>query len=152
VKQLVTAAGRARLQPVSWRQGTKATADNPTATMSSHFLALRIRPAGRSIPRADNGSLPETWLLAEWPTDATEPTDYWLSILPADTPLAELVHLAKLRWRIEHDYREMKTALGLDHFEGRSWLGWHHHATLVTTAHLFLTTLRLTDPKAGGQE
>ncbi|WP_374710697.1 transposase [Rhodococcus sp. USK10] len=92
------------------------------------------------------------WLLAEWPAGADEPTDYWLSTLPAETPLKELVRLAKLRWRVEHDYRELKTGLGLDHFEGRSWLGWHHHATLVTAAHLFLTTLRLTDPKAAGQD
>ena len=65
--------------------------------------------------------------------------------------LKTLVRLAKIRWRIEHDYRELKAALGLDHFEGRSWLGWHHHATLVTAAHLFLTTLRLTHPKSAGQ-
>jgi SRSO17 transposase len=57
-----------------------------------------------------------------------------------------------MRWRIEHDYRELKTGLGLDHFEGRSWLGWHHHATMVTAAHLFLTILRLTAPKANGQD
>ena len=64
---------------------------------------------------------------------AEEPTDYWISTLDPDTPLKELVRLAKIRWRIEHDYRELKTALGLDHFEGRSWTGWHHHATLVTS-------------------
>jgi SRSO17 transposase len=86
------------------------------------------------------------WLLAEWPPEAAEPTDYWLSSLPEDTPLAELVRLAKIRWRIEHDYRELKTALGLDHFEGRTFTGWHRHVTLVT-ASLFLTILRA-DPKA----
>jgi SRSO17 transposase len=120
--------------------------------MSSRFIALRVRPASRAIERADDGSLPEIWLIAEWPTGKPEPTDYWLSTLPVDTPPSELVRLAKMRWRIEHDYREMKVALGLDHFEGRSWLGWHHHATLVTAAHLFLTTLRVTDPKAVGQD
>jgi SRSO17 transposase len=87
------------------------------------------------------------WLLAEWPPEAAEPTDYWLSSLPEDTDLAELVRLAKIRWRIEHDYREGKTALGLDHFEGRTFTGWHRHVTLVTAAQLFLTLLR-TDPKA----
>jgi SRSO17 transposase len=87
------------------------------------------------------------WLLAEWPPAAAEPTDYWLADLPADTDLAELVRLAKIRWRIEHDYRECKTALGLDHFEGRTWSGWHRHVTLVTAAQLFLTLLR-TSPKA----
>ena len=85
----------------------------------------------------------------EVPAGAPEPTDYWLATLGADTPLAELVRLAKIRWRIEHDYRELKHGLGLDHFEGRTWAGWHHHATLVTAAHLFATTLRLEqDPKA----
>ena len=86
-----------------------------------------------------------------WPTGANEPTDYWIATLDPDTPLKELVRLAKIRWRIEHDFRELKTGLGLDHFEGRSWTGWHHHATLVTAAHLFITTLRLTNPKASGQ-
>jgi SRSO17 transposase len=103
------------------------------------------------VPRATDGSVEQVWLLAEWPIGATEPTDYWLSTLPADIPIDELVRLAKLRWRIEHDYRELKVALGLDHFEGRSWPGWHHHATLVTAAHLLLTTLRLSDPKADAQ-
>lgn len=150
-KDLVTTAA-ADLREVAWRHGTKITPDNPDAVMSSRFLALRVRPAGHRVPRAADGTIDEVWLLAEWPTDATEPTDYWLSTLSADTPIEELVRLAKLRWRIEHDYRELKVALGLDHFEGRSWLGWHHHATLVTAAHLFLTTLRLSDPKAGGQD
>ncbi|MGK3111523.1 transposase, partial [Streptomyces mordarskii] len=76
-----------------------------------------------------------------------EPTRFWLSDLPEETPIAELVRLAEIRWRIEHDYRELKHGLGLDHFEGRSWTGWHHHATLVTAAHAFLTEQRLA-PKA----
>jgi SRSO17 transposase len=82
------------------------------------------------------------WLLVEWPSHAPEPTDYWLSSLPADTDLKTLVRLAKLRWRIEHDYRELKDALGLDHFEGRSYRGWHHHVTCVSVAHAFLTLER----------
>ncbi|EPR76229.1 putative transposase [Leifsonia rubra CMS 76R] len=118
--------------------------------MTSRFIALRVRAANRDIPRADDGSLPTEWLLAEWPTGAPAPTDYWLSTLPETTPLKELVRIAKIRWRIEHDYRELKTGLGLAHFEGRTWLGWHHHVTLVTAAHLFITTLRLTRPKAPG--
>lgn len=152
LKELALAAGAAAARTITWRDGTKASPTNPAAAMSSQFLTLRIRPANRDIPRAPDGSLPECWLIAQWPTGTTEPTDYWLSSLPADTPAAELVRLAKMRWRIEHDYRELKTGLGLDHFEGRSWLGWHHHATLVTAAHLFLTTLRLTAPKANGQD
>ena len=81
---------------------------------------LRVRPAGRraSKRRAGDDSLPVAWLLAESPPEAAEPTNYWLSTLPAEVALADLVHLAKIRWRIEHDYRELKTGLGLVHFEG----------------------------------
>jgi SRSO17 transposase len=140
-------AHAAGIQPVTWRQGTKATKGNPTAAMTSHFLAIRVRPANRDIPRAADGSLPQCWLLAEWPPEADEPADYWLSTLPEDTPIAELVRLAKIRWRVEHDYRELKTGLGLDHFEGRSYLGWHRHVTLAALAQAFCTMIR-TDPKA----
>jgi len=114
--------------------------------MTSRFLALRVRPANRDIPRYPDGTLPECWLIAEWPSGEPEPTDYWLSTLPADTPLRELVRLAKIRWRIEHDYRELKDGLGLDHFEGRSYLGWHRHVTLTALAQAFCTLLRY-DPK-----
>lgn len=131
-------------QTVSWRQGSKDT-------LSSRFAAARVRPAGRNLPKNADGSLPECWLLIEWPQDAEQPTDYWLSTLPEETPIAELVRLGKIRWRIEHDYRELKHGLGLDHFEGRTWIGWHHHLTLVTAAHLFITSQRLSaDPKAHG--
>jgi SRSO17 transposase len=136
-----------KTRQVTWRHGTKATRSNPAASMTSHFLAIRIRPANRDIPRSDDGSLPDCWLLAEWPAEADEPTDYWLSDLPASTPIEELARLAKIRWRIEHDYRELKTGLGLDHFEGRSYLGWHRHVTLAALAQAFCTMLR-TDPKA----
>ena len=137
-----------KIRPVIWRQGTKATKGNPTASMTSHFLRIRVRPANRDIPRADDGSLPECWLLAEWPPEADEPADYWLSSLPEDTPAGELVRLAKIRWRIEHDYRELKTGLGLDHFEGRSFTGWHRHVTLAALARQVFCTLLRTDPKA----
>ncbi len=86
------------------------------------------------------------WLLAEWPVGQAKPTKYWLSNLPQTTPLVELVQLARLRWRVEQDYRELKGALGLDHFEGRGWVGWHHHLTLVWVAHGFLTLERLRSP------
>ena len=117
------------------------------AAMTGSFLAIRARPANRDIPRAEDGSLPECWLLAEWPPAADEPADYWLSNLPETVPIAELVRLAKIRWRIEHDYRELKHGLGLDHFEGRSFAGWHRHVTLAVLAQAFCTKLR-TDPKA----
>ena len=136
-----------QIQPVTWRQGTKVTQSNPAAAMTSNFVAIRVRPASRRIPRASDGGLPACWLLAEWPPQASEPTDYWLSDLPADTHIAELVRLAKIRWRIEHDYRELKHGLGLDHFEGRSFTGWHRHVTLAALAQAFITMIR-SDPKA----
>jgi SRSO17 transposase len=147
LRALALSAGRGALRQVTWRHGTRRTKGNPTAKMRSRFLAIRVRPANRDIPRAGDGSLPALWLLAEWPPGQDEPTDYWLSTLPHNTPLKTLVRLAKIRWRIEHDYRELKTGLGLDHFEGRSYLGWHRHVTLTALAQAFCTLLRL-DPKA----
>ncbi len=140
LRQLAIASAD-QIQPVTW-QGTRAAKGNPAASMTSWFLAIRIRPANRDIPRGDDGSLPECWLLAEWPPGADEPADYWLSDLPTGTPIAELVRLAKIRWRIEHDYRELKTGLGLGHFEGRSYLGWHRHVTLAALAQAFITMIR----------
>jgi SRSO17 transposase len=136
-----------QLQQVTWRHGTRASRGNPDAAMTSCFAAIRVRPASRRIPRAADGGLPECWLLAEWPPEADEPTGYWLSDLPEDTPITELARLAKIRWRIEHDYRELKTGLGLAHFEGRSFAGWHRHITLAVLAQAFCTMIR-TDPKA----
>ncbi|HEY2262424.1 MAG TPA: IS701 family transposase [Streptosporangiaceae bacterium] len=140
-------AHAARVQPVTWRQGTKTGTDNPEAAMTGCFLAIRVRPASRHITRAADRSFPACWLLAEWPSEADEPTGYRLSTLPEDTAIEELVRLAKIRWRVEHDYRELKTGLGLDHFEGRSYTGWHRHVTLAVLARAFITMIR-TDPKA----
>jgi SRSO17 transposase len=147
LRSLALAVGRAGLRQVTWRYGSRRTKGNPTAKMRSRFMAVRVRPANRDIPRADDGALPTCWLLAEWPPGEDEPTDYWLSTLPVTTSLKTLVRLAKIRWRIEHDYRELKTGLGLDHFEGRSYPGWHRHVTLTALAQAFCTLLRL-DPKA----
>ena len=138
LRELALAAGADRAVEVTWRQGSRGP-------MTSRFVVLRIRPANIQLRRAAANAqtgLAVRWLLLEWPVGATEPTDYWLSSLPADTPLGELVRLGKLRWRIEHDYRELKDALGLDHFEGRSYRGWNHHVTLVSVAHAFLTLER----------
>jgi SRSO17 transposase len=146
LRQLAIASAD-RIQPVTWRHGTKASRGNPGAAMTSHFLAIRVRPASRHITREADRSFPACWLLAEWPPQAEEPSGYWLSTLPEDTPIEELVRLAKIRWRIEHDYRELKHGLGLAHFEGRSYLGWHRHVTLAALAQAFCTLLR-TDPKA----
>ncbi|MFF3342748.1 IS701 family transposase [Streptomyces flavidovirens] len=139
-----------RFESVTWRQGSKGT-------MTSRFAVLEVRPSGKEATRTAqeaaggrnlwNGVLPLRTLLVEQPADAAEPTGYWMTDLPATTPVAGLVRWAKMRWRIEHDYRELKHGLGLDHFEGRTWRGWHHHVTLVTAAQAFLTLRRL-DPKA----
>jgi SRSO17 transposase len=136
LRALALAAGRDAAVTVAWREGSRGT-------LRSEFLALRARPAGGRHRKAA-GERPERWLLAEWPRDAAEPVKYWLSDLPAETPIERLVGLAKLRWRIEHDYRELKQCVGLGHYEGRSWRGWHHHVTCVSVAHAFLTLWRLT--------
>ena len=109
--------------------------------LSGRFALLRAFAAHpilreRRAPRSE-------WLIVEWPADADAPSDYWLSNLPADTPAERLVQLARLRWVIELDYRQLKGELGLDHYEGRSYAGWHHHCALVTLAHAFLTEERL---------
>lgn len=140
LREHVRAAGRAHGRTLTWRKGSKAA-------MSSHFVFLRVRLAGRRPRPAADGTIPLVWLIAQWPEGETEPVKYWISNLPADIPARDLVRLAKSRWRIEHDYRELKTTLGLDHFEGRSFTGWHRHVTLVTAAHLFLTEQQ-TCPKA----
>jgi SRSO17 transposase len=141
LRQLVLAAGERAASAVSWREGANGKA------LAARFVVLRVRPAGVQLRRvARGGELPLRWLVAEWPEGEPEPVTYWLASLPADTPLERLVHLAKLRWRVEHDDRELKDALGLDHFEGRSFKGWHHHVTLVSVAHAFVTLERL-DPK-----
>jgi SRSO17 transposase len=142
LRALALAAGERAATTIAWRQGADGE------PLVSRFVALRVRPAGVPLRRAAHGGeLPLRWLLAEWPQGADEPVKYWLANLDEDLPLVDLVRLAKLRWRVEHDYRELKDALGLDHFEGRSWPGWHHHVTLVSVAHAFVTLQRL-DPKA----
>ncbi|MGZ6881056.1 MAG: IS701 family transposase [Mycobacteriaceae bacterium] len=142
LRQLAIAAGSDQTRTVGWREGDRGP-------LASQFIAIRVRPAN-DAQRQDDGVLPERWLLAEWPQDKDEPVKYWLSNLPADTPLITLVQLAKLRWRVEHDYRELKQCLGLDHYEGRTYRGLHHHLTSVTVAHAFLTCCRLArgDPDA----
>ncbi len=135
----------AGLDADAWQ--TVAFRDGPEGEpISSRFAFLRVRAANRSDKRTPWPPRAE-WLIAEWPEQAEQPTDYWLSNLPADTPPERLARLARLRWKIELDYKQLKGELGLDHYEGRSWLGWHHHTALVTAAHGFLTLERL-HPKA----
>lgn len=128
---------------VTWREGSNAP-------LVSRFAAVRVRPAHRDATRSTElGPRPVEWLLIEWPEDDDEPTKYWLSTLPEGTALADLVDLAKLRWRIERDYRELKQEIGLGHFEGRGWRGFHHHATLAIAAYGFLIAERATIPPSG---
>jgi len=133
LKILAAALPAATWQTVTWREGTRGA-------MRSRFARVRVRPAHRDQQRSD--PRPEEWLLIEWPRGEPEPTKYWLSTLPEPTPVAELVRLAKLRWRIERDYQELKDELGLDHFEGRGWRGFHHHGALCTAAYAFLAAER----------
>ena len=134
VKALAFALKRSAWRSVAWREGTNQT-------LSSRFARVRVRAAHRDYLRDEMRE--EEWLLIEWPRGEAEPTKYWLCNLPADIGIKRLVDTAKMRWRIEHDYHELKQEFGLSHYEGRGWLGFHHHATLCIAAYGFLTAQRL---------
>ena len=140
VKDLAFGLPAEAWQMVTWREGTNGA-------LTSRFARLRIRIAHRDFNRSE--PWPEEWLLIEWPDGEKEPTKYWLSSLPDDIGFARLVDLSKLRWRIERDYQELKQELGLDHYEGRGWRGFHHHATLCIAAYGFLIAERETIPPSG---
>jgi SRSO17 transposase len=133
VKALALSLPTSAWKTITWRQGTKQD-------LGSRFAAVRVRPAHRDYWRSEPH--PEEWLLIEWPAGETEPIKYWLSTLPANTKLTDLARLAKQRWIIERDYQELKQELGLGHFEGRGWRGFHHHATLCIAAYGFLVAER----------
>jgi SRSO17 transposase len=146
--ELIARLGQDLAQTVSFRDGPDGQA------VSSSFILTRVHVAHapgeqqhgpRSPESSPDAEQPprEEWLIAEWLPGAEKPTGYWLSNLPADTTPERLARLARLRWRIELDYKQLKGELGLDHYEGRSWLGWYHHTALVTAAHGFLTLERL---------
>jgi len=132
-KQLALALPASAWRKVTWREGA-------SKKLASRFAAVQVRPAHRDYERAE--PYPEQWLLMEWPREESEPTKYWLSTLPADTKRKDLVKLTKHRWIIERDYEELKQELGLGHYEGRGWRGFHHHATLCTAAYGFLVAER----------
>ena len=125
---------------IEWREGSNAP-------LASRFARLRVRPARSDTKRSEPA--PEQWLLIEWPQDATEPDHYWLSTLPTDISFERMIDLTKLRWRIERDYLELKQELGLGHYEGRGWRGFHHHATLCIAAYGFLVSEKETLPPSG---
>ena len=127
---------------VTWREGTRHH-------LRSRFARVRVRAAHRDH-KLTQPREPE-WLLIEWPRGEPEPRKYWMSNLPEKTRLRELVALAKQRWIIERDYEELKQELGLGHFEGRGWRGFHHHATLCIAAYGFLVAERSRfSPSASG--
>jgi SRSO17 transposase len=142
VKDLAFGLPAKAWRAITWREGTNAP-------LSSRFARLRIRIARRDFTRSQ--PWPEEWLLMEWPKGEKEPTKYWLATLPKTIGFARLVDLAKLRWRIERDYLELKQELGLGHFEGRGWRGFHHHATLCIAAYGFLISERETIPPSAAR-
>jgi SRSO17 transposase len=137
VKDLALSLPRRAWRAVTWREGSRAE-------LTSRFAARRVRPAHRDTLRSE--PWPEEWLLIEWPDGVEEPSKYWLSNLPPRTALKELVHTAKARWRIERDYQELKQEIGLGHYEGRGWRGFHHHASLCIAAYGFLVAERCLFP------
>ena len=130
VKALALALPKRAWRTIKWREGS-------AAWLTSRFARVRVRVAHDQ---------PEEWLLIEWPKGEAEPTKYWLSTLPDTIAFPALVDCAKLRWRIERDYQDLKQEVGLGHFEGRSWRGFHHHATLCIAAYGFLISERETIP------
>jgi SRSO17 transposase len=140
VKELALKLPKRAWRTIKWREGS-------AEMLSSRFARVRVRAAHR-----DNNLTAmraEEWLLIEWPEGEDEPTKYWLSTLSEDITFARLVDLTKLRWRIERDYQELKQEVGLGHFEGRGWRGFHHHATLCIAAYGFLVSERETIPPCG---
>lgn len=133
VASLARDAGEAVFQEIRWREGS-------AAVLASRFWAIRVVSAHRVPERG--GVAPEEWLLVEWPEGADEPTKFWLSTLPEASTVRQLVHAVMMRWRIERDYEELKSEIGLNHFEGRGWRGFHHHATMCIAAYAFLVAER----------
>jgi SRSO17 transposase len=136
-KALALSLPKRAWRAVSWREGGQGA-------LSSRFAARRVRPAHRDSARAEPRA--EEWLLIEWPHGEAEPTKYWLSNLPPATTLKRLVHAAKARWVIERDYQDLKQEIGLGHYEGRNWRGFHHHASLAIAAYGFLIAERCLSP------
>jgi SRSO17 transposase len=137
VKDLAMGLPARAWRTVTWREGSRAA-------LASRFAAVRVRPAHRDTLRS--APWPEEWLLIEWPEGTAEPAKYWLSNLPPRTALKDLVHTAKARWVIERDYQELKQEIGLGHYEGRGWRGFHHHAGLCIAAYGFLMAERCLFP------
>lgn len=144
VKALAHSLPESAYHNVCWREGSNER-------LTGRFAALRVRCAGGNAGKARLLAL--QWLLIEWPAQQAEPEKYYLSTLPEQTPLDDLVRAAHMRWRIERDYQDLKQDLGLGHYEGRGWRGFHHHATLSIAAYGFLMAQRLkTGTEIGGKK
>jgi SRSO17 transposase len=138
VQKLIERLAGEHLQTVTFRDAPAQDGE----PLTSQFVFLRVK----ALKRWGNGAEDqprEEWLICGWPDGHERPSDYWISNLPADTPPEDLARLARMRWKIELDYKQLKGHLGLDHYEGRSYPGWYHHTALVTAAHGFLTLERL---------
>lgn len=133
VSDLARTLPRKAWKTVRWREGS-------AGDLVGRFAAVRVRPSHRDYWRAE--PWPEEWLLIEWPEGEKKPAKYWFATLPANTNLSKLVDAAKLRWRIERDFQDLKQEIGLDHYEGRGWRGFHHHAALSIAAYGFLVAER----------
>jgi SRSO17 transposase len=139
VKDLALSLRARAWRTIKWREGTNGWLSSRFARVRVHVASSRERP-GKPI---------KEWLLIEWPEGEDAPTKYWLSTLPSNITFRDLVDAAKLRWRIERDYEELKQEVGLGHYEGRGWLGFHHHATMCIAAYGFLISERETIPPSG---
>jgi SRSO17 transposase len=137
IADLAASLPRSAFRQVTWREGTRGK-------MSSNFAFLRVRSAEGHNERRPPSD--EQWLLCEWPRDEDSPTKFYFSSLSPNTSHRELVRIIKLRWRVERDYQDLKQEVGLDHYEGRTWRGFHHHATLCSIAHAFLALRRALPP------
>lgn len=133
VAELARRLPRTAWRTIRWREGTRGR-------MQSRFAFTRVRPAHRDFWRT--APRPEEWLVVEWPGREPEPTKYWLSSVPATADPVDIVRLIKIRWRIERDFEELKSEIGLDHYEGRGWRGFHHHGVLCIAAYAFLAAER----------
>lgn len=143
IKALAFELAASQWHDVEWREGSNFT-------LRSRFARVRVRAAHREQQRTQQRD--EEWLLIEWPEGHKEPMKYWLSTLDQDVALERMVFEAKMRWRIERDYQDLKQEVGLGQFEGRGWRGFHHHASLCIAAYGFLMAQQMRHPEVGGKK